>query len=198
VVAAEQDAAARAAWWDAGTELPAAQLVFIDESGTNTTASPRYGWAPRGHRAHGVAPRTYDHNTTLVAALTWNGIGAAMTLPGALDGLAVDVFLDEVLVPTLRPEQVLIMDNRSVHPREVVRARIEAVGCTRQLVPAYSLDFTPIEQAFSKLKPLLRRAEARTQDARDAAISAGLVQITATDAIGWFRYCGYDPTGQPL
>jgi hypothetical protein len=136
-------AAARAEWWDAVTELPAPQLVFIDESGSSTTATPHYGWAPRGRRVYGSAPRNYVHYTTLVAALTLDGIAVAMTLPGAIDGLAFDVFLDELLVPTLRPGQVLIMDILSVHAREVVCARIEAVGCRLRLLPAYSPDVNP-------------------------------------------------------
>jgi transposase len=198
VVAAEQDAAARAAWWETVTEVAADRLVFIDESGTNTTATPRYGWAPKGQRARGQAPRNYGHNTTLVAALTLDGISAALTLPGALDGAAFDVFLERVLVPGLVPGQVVIMDNLSVHTRAAVDARIAAAGCALRYLPAYSPDFNPIELAFSKLKGELRQAEARTQDALDAAISTGLAAITAADAVGWFRHCGYDPDGHAL
>lgn len=174
------------------------QAVFIDESGTNVTATPRYGWAPKGMRAQGAAPRNYDQNTTLVAALTVRGIQGALSFPGALDGDAFDVFVEQVLVPHLEPGQTVILDNLSVHRRHSVRTRIEAAQCDLVYLPPYSPDFNPIELAFSKLKSYLRRVQARTQDALDAAISAGLARITPADAHGWIRHCGYDLPRQPL
>lgn len=198
MAAAEADAAERAAWAEQVVDLDSEQVIFIDESGTNVTATPRYGWAPRGDRAHGTAPRNYPHNTTLVAALTTQGIDAAMTVPGALDSEAFDVFLEQVLVPRLTPGMTMVLDNLSVHVRTTVRQRIEAAHCQVRYLPAYSPDFNPIEHAFSKLKGSLRRAEARTQEALDAAISAGIAQITPVDARAWIHHCGYQPRGQPL
>lgn len=197
-MAAEADAAARAQWWTIASVLPPAQCIFIDESGTNTTATPRYGWAPKGQRARGRAPRNYAQNTTLVAALTPGGITAALSFPGALNSEAFDVFLDQVLLPTLQAGQTVIMDNLSVHRRRSVRTRIESAACTLLYLPAYSPDFNPIEHAFSKLKTHLRRTEARTQEALDTALSVGLAMITPADAQGWIRHCGYALPRQPL
>lgn len=197
-MAAEADAAARAQWWTIASVLTPAQCIFIDESGTNTTATPRYGWAPKGQRARGRAPRNYAQNTTLVAALTPGGITAALSFPGALNSEAFDVFLDQVLLPTLQAGQTVIMDNLSVHRRRSVRTRIESAACTVLYLPAYSPDFNPIEHAFSKLKTYLRRTEARTQEALDTALSVGLAMITPADAQGWIRHCGYALPRQPL
>ncbi len=197
-MAAEADAVERADWWSIASLLNPAQCIFIDESGTNTTATPRYGWAPRGSRAHGRAPRNYRENTTLVAALSPDGITAALSFPGALNSEAFDVFLDRVLLPGLPAGQTVIMDNLSVHRRRSVQARIEAAACSLLYLPAYSPDFNPIEQAFSKLKTYLRRTEARTQDALDGALSTGLAMITPADAQGWIRHCGYALPRQPI
>jgi transposase len=198
VVAAEADAAERAAWWATTTALNPAEVIFIDESGTNVTAHPRYSWAPRGRRAQASVPRNYDENTTLVAALSPGGIQAALSFPGALNSEAFDVFLDQVLVPQLLPGQTVVMDNLSVHRRQRVRMRIEAAQAHLLYLPSYSPDFNPIELAFSKLKTFLRRAQARTQDALDTALSTGLALITPTDAQNWIRHCGYQLPRQPL
>lgn len=197
-MAAEADAAARAQWWTIAGTLTPTQCIFIDESGTNTTATPRYGWAPKGQRARGRAPRNYAQNTTLVAALTPGGITAALSFPGALNSEAFDVFLDQVLLPTLQAGQTVILDNLSVHRRRSVRTRIESAACTLLYLPAYSPDFNPIEHAFSKLKTYLRRTEARTQEALDTALSVGLAMITPADAQGWIQHCGYAVPRQPL
>lgn len=126
----------------------------------------------------GGAPRNHGKNTTLVAALSLDGI------PAAMDRLAFDVFVERILVPNLRPGQVVIWDNLNVHKSDDAQRAIAARRCHLLWLPPYSPDFAPIEQAFSKLKTALRRAEARTCEALDAA-------ITAADAKGWFAYCGY-------
>jgi len=153
--------------------------------------TPRYGRAPRGERVVGAAPRNHGPNTTLVAALSLSGVTAAMTVEGALDRAAFDAFVAEVLVPSLRPGQVVVWDNLSVHKSAVAQRLIAARACQLLWLPPYSPDFTPIESAFSKLKTGMRRTGARTRDGLDAAISAGLATITAIDAQGWFAHCGY-------
>lgn len=153
--------------------------------------TPRYGRAPRGERVVGTAPRNHGPTTTLVAALSLTGVTAAMTLEGAMDRDAFDVFVTEVLAPSLRPGQVVIWDNLSVHKSALAQGLIEAAGCQLLWLPPYSPDFTPIEQVFSKLKTALRRAGARTREDLDEAMTAGLATITATDAHGWFAHCGY-------
>lgn len=153
--------------------------------------TPRFGRAPRGERVVGVAPRNHGKNTTLVAALSLDGITTAMVLEGALDRDAFDVFVAEALVPTLRPGQVVVWDNLNVHKSDAARRLIEACGCQLLWLPPYSPDLMPVEQAFSKVKTALRRAEARTRETLEAAIGTALGTITAPDAHGWFAHCGY-------
>lgn len=173
--------------------LDPADLVFVDECGTHVALTPLYAWAPRGERAHGVVPRNRGQNLTLIAALTAAGGGAAMTLDGATDALAFEAYVREVLVPTLRPGQLVILDNLSVHKGATTRALVEAAGCALLFLPPYSPDFNPIELAFGKLKALLRRAGARTRAALEAAIGTALDALTAADARAWFAHCGYPP-----
>jgi len=177
-----------AARWEADS------LVFVDESGTQTNMTPRYSRAPRGQRAAGVAPRNHGKNTTLIAALSAEGIGAAMTLEGAADADAFVAYLTHFLVPTLTPGQIVVIDNLSVHKDKRVAPLIAGAQCRLVYLPAYSPDFTPIEQAFSKLKTFLRRAEARTREGLATAITTALATITATDVAGWFAACGYPLT----
>ena len=197
-MATERNDDARRQWRDAMAERDARQFVFVDETSANVTLTPRYGWAPHNQRAHGRAPRNYAHNTTLVVALTPQGLQAPMTLDGAMTGDAFAAYVEHILRPSLQPGQVVICDNLSVHQRGDIRTLIEDAGCALVFLPAYSPDFTPIEQAFSKLKQALRRAEARTQEALEAAIAAALATITATDAAAWFAHASYDLSGQSL
>jgi transposase len=118
-------------------------------------------------------------------------MGAAMTIEGAVDGAVFQVYVRDFLAPQLRPGQVVIMDNLSVHKSTRVRQLIEAQGCTLLFVPAYSPDLTPIELAFSKLKTFLRRVGAETVEALQGAIAIGLDRITTQDARGYFRGCGF-------
>lgn len=189
--ASERKAEERAAWWAATAHLDPTRLVFVDESGTNLAMTPRYGRAPRGQRVVGTAPRNHGPNVTLLAAMSDAGITAAMTMTGATDGAVFTLFVEQVLVPTLRPGQVIIWDNLSVHKNHKLRRGIEAVGCQLHFLPPYSPDFSPIEHAFGKLKTALRRAAARDRPALEHAITAGLATITADDAAAWFRHCGY-------
>lgn len=199
LVATERDEDARRQWWADMAEQDAVQFVFLDETSANVTLTPRSAWAPHDERAPGRAPRNYDRNTTLVAALTPTGLQAPMTLDGAMNSEAFAAYVEHFLVPRLRPGQIVICDNLSVHKRADIRAVIEAANCTLIFLPAYSPDFNPIEQAFSKLKTALRRAEARTQKALEAAIAAALDTITAREAAHFFTHVGYHlSTGQPL
>ena len=169
----------------------ATKLVFLDESGAQTDMTPRYSRAPRGERAVGSAPRNHEQNTTLVASLSSAGLGAAMTLAGAMDSDAFAAYLAAFLVPTLVAGQIVVMDNLSVHQDKRVRQLIEGAGCRLVYLPAYSPDLTPIEQAFSKIKEYLRRVGARSRAALEAAITAAMATVTAEDAQGWFTHCGY-------
>ena len=195
--ASEQDPAARAAWRATVDALDPDRFVFVDETSTTIALTRRYARAPRGERARGSVPRNHGTPTTLLAALSREGLGAAMTLEGAANTEAFAVYLRELLCPTLRPGQIVIVDNVSFHRADRVRALVEAAGCRLLFLPAYSPDFNPIEHAFSKLKALLRAAGARTQAVLEAAIAAALDAVTAADADGWFHHCGYRPAAQP-
>jgi transposase len=191
LIASERDEAARAAFRTMSAVWEARKVIFLDESGVQTNMTPRYSRAPRGERAVGSAPRNHTQNTTLVASLSVSGLGAAMTLDGALDGDAFAAYLREFLLPTLVPGQIVVLDNLSVHQDKRVRSLIEGAGCQLIYLPAYSPDLTPIEQAFSKIKEYLRRVGARSREALAAAITAAMAMVTAEDAKGWFTHCGY-------
>ncbi len=136
-------------------------------------------------------PRNHGKPTSLVAALSLEGLGAAMTLQGAFDTIAFVYFVERFLAPSLAPGQIVVLDNLSVHKAKRVRELIEARGCKVLFLPAYSPDFSPIELAFSKIKEALRKAGARTQEALDKAIGEAINLVTSEDAQGWFRHCGY-------
>jgi transposase len=192
IYAQEQDAEERAAWRQEIAPLAPARFVFVDETSTASNMTRRYARAPGKHRASGYVPRNYGTRTTLIAALTPEGIGPAMTLPGAVDTLAFTVYVEQVLCPALRPGQIVFMDNLSVHKHPAIREMIEAKECELRWLPRYSPDMNPIELAFAKIKEILRTAHARAQEALDTAITAALDAITATDAQGWFKHCGHD------
>lgn len=114
-----------------------------------------------------------------------------MTLEGAFDTLAFVVFVERLLAPSLKPGQIVVLDNLSVHKAKRVRELIEARGCELRFLPTYSPDFSPIEPCFSKIKAALRKAAARTQEALDEAIGQAIRLVTSDDALGWFRHCGF-------
>ena len=169
----------------------AIDFVIIDETGSNLNLTPRYARAPRGQRAYGTVPRNTPSNTTVIAAMSIAGMGATMVLDGATDTAAFEAYTRHVLIPTLQPGQVVVLDNLSAHKNLRIRSSIEACGCEVWYLPAYSPDLSPIEEAFAKLKTLLRRAAARTKAALLDAIAAALAQMTAGDAQGFFTHCGY-------
>jgi transposase len=193
VGATERSETDRAAWRDLTGYLPVNDLLFVDEFGSNIGLTPLYARAPRGERAFGLAPRNWGKNTTLIAGLSLAGIQAPMMLEGAVDTLAFEAYVEQVLAPSLKPDQIVVLDNLSAHTGERVRQMIEAKGCQVLFLPAYSPDLTPIEEAFSKLKAWLRRLGARTREALPEAIAQALERITAQDARGWFWHCGYLP-----
>ena len=183
----------RAAWRAAVSPLPAQQLVFVDECGSNIALTPIYARAPKGERATGRVPRNRGKNTTLIASLSLEGMGAAMILEGSANGAAFEIYVEQLLVPSLHAGQIVVMDNLRAHKGERVRQALEAKGCQVLFLPGYSPDFSPIEETFSKLKAYLRRAGARTREALEEAICQALLTVSAQDARGWFSHCGYVP-----
>ena len=160
--------------------------------------TPLYAYAPRGHRAIGKVPRNYGASMTLMASLSMQGMGEALMLDGAADAAAFEVYVERLLAPSLKSGQIVLLDNLSIHQGPRVRAAIEARGCRLLFLPAYSPDFSPIEEAFSKVKTFLRRQGVRTREALQEAIAQALLTVTAQDASGWFTHCGYPPpSSQP-
>jgi len=150
-----------------------------------------YGWAPHDRRATGSVPRNHGRNTTLVTALTPDGLREPWLLEGAMNTETFEWYIREQLGPTLRPGQVVVLDNLSVHKAASIRQAIEARHCTLLFLPPYSPDCTPIEQAFSKLKAILRGLGARTKEALQEAVSLAIEAITRHDAAAWFAHAGY-------
>jgi len=171
--------------------LPVEDLIFLDESGVTTAMVRRYARAAGGARAVGRVPAGHWAQLTILSALSLSGLGATMTVNAATDRDVFAAYVRHVLVPTLKPGRVVVLDNLSAHKAALARLLIEAAGCRLAFLPPYSPDFNPIEQAWSKLKALLRGAAARTRDALEAALTTFLDQITAADARGWFAHCGY-------
>ena len=191
--ASERDEAARAVWRDQVAAIRSEDLVFLDEAGSHLGHTPRSAWAPRGQRAYATAPANRGENKTVVAALTLAGIGPLLRFDGAMTTTRFEGYVRHRLAPTLRPGQVVVADNLKAHHSPAVRAAIEARGARFLPLPTYSPDFNPIEEAFSKVKQALRRAQARSDDDLRAATWAAFATITPADAAGWFTHCGYPP-----
>ena len=164
----------------------------MDECGTNIALAPLYARAPKGERAFGKAPRNWGKNVTLIASLSAQGMGATMSFEGATDGVAFETYVKHFLAPTLKEGEVVVMDNLQVHKSSRVRDLIERAGASVLFLPPYSPDFSPIEEAFSKVKAILRRVGARSREALLEAMGKALDAVSRQDALGWFRHCGYD------
>jgi transposase len=193
LAASERNEEERASWREQVKEREANRLVFVDECGSNIALTRLYARAPKGQRAQGRVPRNRGKNTTLLASLSLEGIGASMIIEGGVNTSVFEAYLEHLLIPSLAPGQIVIMDNLSVHKGARVRQLIEAHGCQVLFLPAYSPDFSPIEETFSKVKAFLRRVGARTRETLEEAIGQALETVTAQDAQGWFGHCGYVP-----
>jgi transposase len=166
-------------------------LVFVDESGSNHAMARDYGRAPRGQRAHGAKPVQRGRPGTMGGALGLVGVVAAMMVEGVVDGPTVLACVQEVLVPTLQPGQVVVLDHLKAHKAAGVREAIEAVGARLLYRPPYSPDFSPIEEGWSNIKAILRTKAARTLEHLWQAITEAFAAITSQDARGWFTHAGY-------
>jgi transposase len=172
--------------------------VSVDECSTNVSLRPLYAWSPRGERALCSAPRNGGANVTLLSSMALSGMGPSLAVEGASTRAVFEAYVEEALVPSLRSGQAVVMDNLTAHKGERVRDLIEERGCEFVYLPPYSPDFNPIEQAFSKLKASLRRAEARTREALIEAMGVALSTISTQDASGFFGHCGYRSAAQLL
>ena len=166
-------------------------LVFLDESSATTQMTRNYGRAPRGERVREATPNSHWRTVTMLATLTLKGLQAPMTIESATDGDVFRTYLERILCPQLSPGQVVIMDNLSAHKVAGVRQLIESTGAKLVYLPPYSPDFNPIEQAWSKIKHLLRSAKSRSLEALESAIAEAMAAITPENASAWFAHCGY-------
>ena len=166
---------------------------MIDECGSHVGLTPLYARAPKGQRAYSRVPRNRGNNTTLIASLTFEGMGESMIIEGSANATAFEWYIEEILAPSLIAGQIVIMDNLAAPKGQKVEQLIQAKGGQLLFLPSYSPDFSPIEETFSKLKTFLRRVGARTREALQKAICQALLTVTAQDAHGWLRHCGYLP-----
>jgi transposase len=192
VGATERDEWLRAAWrvTVAGAVDPC-KLVFVDEMGTNTSLFPRYAYSPKGRRAYAQVPRNRGSNTTLLASMSLEGMGPCLAVEGTTSATVFEAYVEQVLAPNLRRGQIVVLDNLSAHKSERARELIEERGCQLLYLPPYSPDFNPIEEAFSKIKGALRKAQARTREALIEALGIAISAVTAREARGFFEHGGY-------
>jgi transposase len=174
------------------------QLVFVDEMGTNTSLAPLWAWSPKGRRAYCSVPRNRGKNTTVLSSMTIEGVGPSLTVEGATTAAVFETYVERVLSPMLRAGQIVVMDNLTAHKGERVRDLIEERGCKLMYLPPYSPDFNPIEEAFAKIKGILRKAKARSREALIEAIGEAISALSARDARGFFEHCGYRAVVQPF
>jgi transposase len=169
-----------------------AHLKFLDESGTHLGFTRRFGRARPGQRVVEGTPGNAGPHYTLLAALSTQGVQAPWLLEGAMDGAAFEVYVERVLVPTLRSGDIVLMDNLSFHKAPRIRTLIESVGARLEFLPPYSPDLNPIELCWSKIKTALRASKARTFEALLDALDDAFGSVTKQDAQAWFAHCGYD------
>jgi transposase len=185
--------AKRAAWPTLVEGVPAEDLVFLDEFGSATNMTRRRGWSSSGTPCHSHAPHGHWKMLTTIAALTVHGITASLSFDGACDTEAFTLFAEQVLAPTLRPGQVVVMDNLQPHKAPAALAAIRAAGAEVLFLPPYSPDLNPIELAISKAKRKLRDSAARGFESLFTAIGRALDSVAPSDAANFIRHCGYRP-----
>src|SRR3972149_2833244 len=191
VGARERDEAARTDWRGRAETLPARKVVVIDESSTHLDMARRYGRAPRGQRVYVKQRRNYGKNMTLLAGLRLDGMTDSLIIEGAVTTPVFEAFVEQILLPTLQPGDVVVLDNLVVHKSSRVEQLLLSHACQILFLPAYSPDLSPIEQAFAKIKQFLRTLRAQTVDALMDAIADALRTITPYDAIGFFTQAGF-------
>ncbi len=185
--------ARREAWFDLQPEPDPARLVFLDETGATTRMARLRGRSPRGTRCRAAVPHGHWKTTTLIAGLRLDDLTAPMVIDGAMNGTAFTAYAETFLAPTPRPGDIVVMDNLPAHKVSGARTAMERAGATLLFLPPYSPDFNPIEQAFAKIKALLRKAAARTLEALEAAIAAALDAFAPDECANYFTNSGYEP-----
>jgi transposase len=173
--------------------------VFVDESGFHTSMTRLRALAPKGKRAYGKVPRNRGKNTTLIASITLEGgMGESMSIEGATDSEAFEAYVEHFLTPSLCEGQVVVLDRLGAHRTDRVKQLIEGRGADLVFLPSYSPEMNPIEEAFSKIKQLVRKAGARVREELVETIGRALAAVTIEDAAGWFAHAGYWPQDRSL
>jgi transposase len=180
-------------WFEAQPDLDPQRLVFIDETGLSTKMARLRGRAPRGERCRAGVPHGHWKTTTFAGALRLSGMTAPFVYDGAMNGTVFLAYVEQVLLPTLKPGDVVVMDNLPAHKAAGVREAIERVGATLAFLPPYSPDFNPIENAFAKLKALLRARAERSICALWDAVGTIVGLFSPIECANYFRAAGYDP-----
>jgi transposase len=175
--------------------LDVRRLVFLDETWASTNMTRRCGRSRRGQRLIAKVPYGHWKTTTFLAALRYDGLTAPLVVDGAMNGAVFRAYIEQQLVPTLRPEDLVVMDNLPAHKVAGVRKAIEAVGASAVYLPPYSPDFNPIELVFAKLKSLLRSTAERTVSGLWSLLGQLPDQFTALECGNYFQHCGYNATG---
>lgn len=184
-------AEAREQWREAQADLDPERLIFVDETGASTKMARLYGRALRSQRCVAPVPHGHWKTTTFVGGLRLSGMTAPMVLDGAMNGPAFLAWVEQVLVPTLSPGDIVVMDNLPAHKPAAVRQAIESCGAELRFLPAYSPDFNPIEMAYSKLKALLKKAAARNITTLWHSIGQAIEKISRQDCLSYFNAAGY-------
>ena len=183
--------AARESWRAKTAEIDPDRLVFLDESGAKTNLTRLYGRALGGERVVDAAPQGHWCTTTMLSSIRLDGSTAALVIEGPTDAEVFGAYIEQVLVPSLRAGDIVVMDNLAPHKMPVVAQRIRAAGADVWFLPPYSPDLNPIEKMWSKVRQFLRSTKARTWDALWKAIAAALRAVIQSDAVNWFKACGY-------
>lgn len=167
------------------------RLIFFDESGVNLSMTRAYGRAPTHERVYGSVPKNWGDNVTLSAGLTRDGLVAPLRLIGAMNSEVFEAYVEQFVVPELRPGDVVVMDNLSAHKQASIRSLIQSAGADLVYLPPYSPDLNPIEMVWSKVKSILRSIAARTFEELEDAIVVALSAISSSDAENYIRHAGY-------
>ena len=183
--------AARENWIDGQRDLDPERLIFIDESSLSTKMARLRGWAPKGDRCRAAIPHGHWKTFTFVGGLTLAGFVAPMLLDGPMDGECFLAWVEQMLAPTLRPGDLVVMDNLAAHKVMGIRQAIEACGAELRYLPPYSPDLNPIENAFAKLKAHVRKSAARTLEALERAAANALPKFQPDQCANFFAHAGY-------
>jgi transposase len=191
LIASERDLWERARFAIEQQDVNAADIVVIDEFGSNLDLARRYARAPRGQRAIASLPRNTPPNTTTISSLTIAGMGPSLMTIGGVTSALFEAYIEHILGPSLREGQIVVLDNLSAHKSPRLRELLAARGCRLWYLPSYSPDYSPIELAFAKVKAELRRVSARTREVLEAAVAQALTHISSEEAAAFFTHCGF-------